>query len=179
MHYNYQFLFTYLNKFNQVNLDRLNNNVQLILRNYENEFSNYEIKKFVNYCKKNKRKIYLSNDINRALKFGFDGVYIPAFNKLLKNFRLKIKKNFLILGSAHNFKELLIKEKQGAQIIFVSPLFETNKYNKNLGVVKFNLLTKNSKRMIIALGGINKKNLRKLNLLKINGFAGISYYKKN
>lgn len=179
MHYNYQFLFTYLNKFNQVNLDRLNNNVQLILRNYENEFSNYEIKKFVNYCKKNKRKIYLSNDINRALKFGFDGVYIPAFNKLLQNFKLKIKKDFLILGSAHNFKELLIKEKQGAQIIFVSPLFKTNKNKKNLGVIKFNLLTKNSKKKIIALGGIDNKNLRRLNLLKINGYAGISYYKKN
>jgi len=30
----------------------------------------------------------------------------------------------------------------------------------------------------VALGGINKKNKSKLNLLKINGFAGISYFQK-
>ena len=47
-----------------------------------------------------------------------------------------------------------------------------------LDVVKFNLLTLNKTNKFVALGGINKKNETKLNLLNICGFAGISYFQK-
>jgi len=40
----------------------------------------------------------------------------------LNNFRNK-RKNFTILGSAHNISEIKFKEKQGVNLIFVSPLF--------------------------------------------------------
>jgi len=35
-----------------------------------------------------------------------------------------------------------------------------------------------SKRNIIALGGISKKNLKKIYLTKAIGFAGITFFKK-
>ena len=43
------------------------------------------------------------------------------------------------------------------------------------------ILAKLTKKKIIALGGINKKNLNKLNLLNIYGYSGISLFssKKN
>jgi len=43
------------------------------------------------------------------------------------------------------------------------------------------ILTKLTKKKIIALGGINKKNLNKLNLLNIYGYSGINLFspKKN
>tara|TARA_B100001057_G_scaffold5421_2_gene4937 strand:+ start:2733 stop:3275 length:543 start_codon:yes stop_codon:yes gene_type:complete len=176
MHYNNIF-FTYIDNLNQDNINRLNKNVYIIVRNYEKKFENDELEYFVKFCKKIKKKVYLSNDIKRAKKLDFDGVYIPSFNKLPIKYNLGIKKKFTILGSAHNNKEILIKKNQKIDIIFVSPLFKNNKKKKYLGVIKFNLIVKNYNGKFIALGGINNKNLSKLKMLKISGFAGIDYFK--
>ena len=89
------------------------------------------------------------------------------------------RKNFKIIGSAHNFLELKIKEKQGCEEIFISPLFYNPKNKSFLDIVKFNNLHLSSNRKIIALGGINQKNINKLKCTKAFGFAGISWIKKN
>ncbi len=47
-----------------------------------------------------------------------DGVYIPSFNNDLKHLNYPKKKNFLVLGSAHNIKEIRIKEMQKVDSIF-------------------------------------------------------------
>ena len=82
--------------------------------------------------------------------------------------------NFIILGSAHNLKEIKIKEKQGVEVIFLSSIFKNNK--NYLGLNRFKLISKNSNKNIVALGGINKKNLKLLKLTNCLGFAGISYF---
>lgn len=113
-----------------------------------------------------------------ALKLNLDGFYIPSFNK---KFYLKKKiysKNFLLIGSAHNLKELKIKEKQRVKLIFLSPIFQTNKKKKFLNIIKFNNLSRISKKPIIALGGINAKNVKKLKMTRSFGFSGISHIKK-
>ena len=85
----------------------------------------------------------------------------------------------MIIGSAHSVSELKIKERQGAQAIFISPLFKTKKNKEFLNPVKFNLLALKTSKKIIALGGITTKNLNKLRITKSYGFAGISYFKNN
>jgi thiamine-phosphate pyrophosphorylase len=87
--------------------------------------------------------------------------------------------NFKIIGSAHNLKEIKVKYIQGCKEIFVSPLFKTSKSKNFLGIVKFNLLTLGIKNKFIALGGINEKNYKKTRLTNIDGFASISWIKKN
>ena len=119
----------------------------------------------------------MSNNIKKAKNLGFDGVYIPSFNKLPIYFNSGIKKNFTVLGSAHNIKELLIKEKQKIDIIFISPLFENVKNKSHLGIIRFNFISRYTKKKIIALGGINEKNKCMLKLLDIYGYAGISLFK--
>ena len=89
------------------------------------------------------------------------------------------KKNFEILGSAHNIIELKNKENQGCNEIFISPIFKTNKSNFFLETIKFNLIANVSKKNVIALGGINYSNFSKLNLTNSKGFASISWIKKN
>ena len=84
------------------------------------------------------------------------------------------KKNFRIVGSAHNLKEIRIKENQNVRKIFLSSLFKKNK--NFLGVYKFKLLSKLTKKNIVILGGISNKNKRKLTLLNQSDFAGISYF---
>ena len=142
-------------------------------------FSNHDkinraIKKF---CKLNKRKLYLANNIRLANYLDLDGAYIPAFNKNLMVNKFKLKKNFLMLGSAHNAIDIKYKEKQGVDFIFVSPLFKTKNYKRGLGIVKFNILTRLTKKKIIALGGINKKNIKSIKIANAYGFSGISYFK--
>ena len=132
------------------------------------------IKKIKLFCKIKQIKFYISNNIKLAIKLGLDGAYIPSFNKkLIQNIYLK-KKDFSIIGSAHNLGEIRIKEKQGVDKIFLSPIFDT-KNKIGLGIIKFNNLSNYSKTNIIALGGINKSNINKLKLTKVDGFASISY----
>ena len=106
-------------------------------------------------------------------------MYIPSFNKNLNFHNKNLKKNFKIIGSAHNFKEIKIKEKQGCKEIFISPIFHNPKNKNYLEIVKFNNLNLATNINTIALGGINEKNLRKLRSTKVIGFAGISWIKKN
>ena len=61
-------------------------------------------------------------------------------------------------------------------IIFLSSLFKKNK--NYLGINKFKLLSKATNRKIIALGGISNSNLKKLKLINLFGFAGISYFEE-
>ena len=106
-----------------------------------------------------------------------DGIYVPSFNKT-KKFQNLEKKNIIIIGSAHNHKEIQEKILQKCKIIFISPIFYVKKSDKYLGIHKFNFLSRSIKTNICALGGINQNNIKKLNLLAVKGFAGISIFQK-
>lgn len=111
-----------------------------------------------------------------AKNLGLDGVYIPSFNNLLNTSYSNQRKNFHKIGSAHSIKEIRTKEKQGVELLFISPLFKKTIKNNCLDCVKFNNLTKYSSTKIIALGGINKKNLSRIKLTKAYGFASIAFF---
>ena len=165
----------FINKFETNNIDKQDRETIIIYRNYSPEQANDNIIiKIKNYCKKKRKKFYLSNNINLAIKLNLDGAYIPSFNKNTKHLAYSFKKNFKIIGSAHNLKEIRIKEKQKVDKIFISSLFKKNK--NFLGINRFKLLSKLTKKKIVVLGGISKNNKKKLNLLNQSDFAGISYF---
>ena len=87
-----------------------------------------------------------------------------------------LKKKFEILGSAHNLKEVKIKEKQGVDAVFLASLF--NQKKTYLGIERFKILKNQTKLKTIALGGLNQNNIKKLKLLNVFGFAAISFFKK-
>ena len=165
----------FINKFDANVIDKQDKRTVLIYRNYSVKTLDQElILKIKKYCKKKSIKFYLSNNIKLAIKLNLDGAYIPAFNKCLKHLSYSYKKKFKIVGSAHNIKEIREKEIQKAKKIFLSSLFKKNK--NYLGINKFKLLSKLTNGKIVILGGISKKNVNKLNLLKQTDFAGISYF---
>ena len=84
-----------------------------------------------------------------------------------------------LLGSAHNLKEINQKKRQGIDIIFIAPTFKVNKSNNFLGVTKFNILANLLNGKTIALGGINKNNIKKIKMLNCYGYASISYIKEH
>jgi len=150
--------------------------VTIIFRNYKHKIDQNLILKIKNYCKKRGNSFLLSNNINLAIKLNLDGIYIPSFNKDKRHLSYSFKKNFIILGSAHNVNEIRIKELQNVKMIFLSSIFKKNK--NYLGFYKFKLLSLLTKKPLIALGGISNNNLKKLSLTNCSGFAGISFFEQ-
>ena len=174
MHNSYLSKYYFINEFNTKNIDKLDKYTGIIFRNYNSKNDLKSIIHLKNFCKENGYKFFLSNNVKLALKLKLDGAYIPSFNKDIKHLSYSFPKNFIILGSAHNNKEIKIKQNQSVKIIFLSSLFKKNK--NYLGINRFKLLSKLSKCKVIALGGISNQNLKKLKLLKCFGFAGISFF---
>ena len=165
----------FINKFDAKYIDKLSKQTGVIYRNYSLNNSNEDlILKISKYCKKKGIKIYLSNNIKLALKLNLDGAYIPSFNRNFKHLSYSFKKKFKIIGSAHNIKEIKIKELQKVEKVFLSSLFKKN--GNFLGINKFKLLSNQTKKKVVALGGISKKNIKKLKIIKHSEFAGISFF---
>ena len=165
----------FISKFDTNNIDKQDKQTSIIYRNYStNNADQTRILKIKKYCKKKSINFYLSNEIKLAIKLGLDGAYIPAFNNSLNHLAYSYKKNFKLIGSAHNLKEIKIKENQNVSKIFLSSLFKKNK--NFLGINKFKLLCKLTKKNIVVLGGISNKNKKKLSLVNLSDFAGISYF---
>ena len=167
----------FINKLDTNIISQQSKGTILIYRNYS--VIKVQEKDILNYnkiCKKYGIKFIFANNIKLAIKLNLNGVYLPSFNNSFKHLSYSKKKNFIILGSAHNFKEIKIKKKQGVQKIFISSIFKKNK--NYLGFNKFNLLTSKTNEKYIALGGVSKMNLKRLKLTNCVGFAGISFFKK-
>ncbi len=121
-----------------------------------------------------KIKFFIANNIKLAIKLGLDGAYIPSFNKSTQHLAFSLNKKFSIIGSAHNIKEIRIKELQNVERIFISSLFKRNK--NYLGINKFKLISNYTKKKVVVLGGVSKENVNKLRLVNRSEFAGISYF---
>ena len=153
----------------------MDNQSIVIYRNYNLSFPDIElILKIKKYCKKKRIKFLLANNIKLAIKLDLDGAYIPSFDKSMLHLAFSLKKKFNIIGSAHNVKEIRTKEIQNVDKIFISSLFKKNK--NYLGINKFKIISNYTKKRVVALGGVSKKNFKKLKLLNTFEFAGISFF---
>ena len=166
----------FIKKFDQSHIDKQDKKTIIIFRNYDQEVNEKLILKIKNYCRKKGNKFLFSNNIRLAIKLRLDGAYIPSFNKDKKHLSYSVRKNFIILGSAHNVYEIRTKELQCVSAIFLSSIFKKNK--NYLGIKKFKLLSLLSKKPIVALGGISNNNLKKIALTSCYDFAGISFFEQ-
>ena len=165
----------FINTLDTNNLQKQDRETIIIYRNYSS--SNIRIDKLLklkNFLKKKGNKFFLANNFKLALKLGLDGVYIPSFNKDFNHLAYSTSLNFAVIGSAHNLKEIRIKELQQIQSIFISSIFKKNK--NYLGLNKFKILGKYTEKKIVALGGISKKNIKQIKLTNASSIAGISYF---
>ena len=150
----------------------------IIYRNNSKIDKLHDLLHFRRKCKAKAIKFFVANDINLAILLKSDGIYLSSYNKNLKFLNYK-RLNFKIIGSAHNFKEILVKVKQGCDTILLSKLFlvDYDKKSSFLGVIKFNFFSKISNK-VIPLGGIKTTNLNQLNNTFSKGFALLSEVKK-
>ena len=175
MHKKFLKLYYFIEEFQKSIIDKQSKNTAIIYRNYKKNYKINEIISLRDYCRNKNIKFYLANNIKLSINLNLDGAYLPSFNQSFSHLSYNFKKNFVLIGSAHNFREIRIKERQMVKEIFLSSLFKNN--GNFLGLNKFNLLSNYSKKDVIALGGISKDNIKLINLTKSIGFAGISYFK--
>jgi len=177
MHKHLPKFFVFLDEYNSEIFKNKKTNIGIIYRNYSDRKRESQLIKIAEACRKNRYQLFVSNDIKLAIKIKANGIYIPSFNKTKIFYNLE-KKNIVVLGSAHNQKEIHKKIAQNCSAIFLSPLFYVEKSKTFLGLHKFNYLSHMNKANIFALGGISENNIRKLKLLYIKGFGGIRIFKK-
>ena len=166
----------FIKNFNKRNIDKQGKNTTIIYRNYKEKCKVSKILFLKNYCRKKGFKFILSNNIKLSIKLNLDGAYLPSFNKSFKHLSYSLNKKFALIGSAHNLKEIRIKEKQKVNEIFLSSLFKKN--NNYLGMYRFRTISNFSHNKIIALGGLSDSNLKLVYLTKAIGIAGISFFNK-
>jgi thiamine-phosphate pyrophosphorylase len=144
------------------------NNINIIIdidkkdkRGLENELS------IIKFAKKNNIPFLFKNDFQKCIKFNAFGIFIEGnYKKITKP--MLLKKNFHIIGGAHNQLEYAQKLRQKCHLLMLSPLFFNEKYSKNkiLNISKFNQKALNWKIKLCALGGINSRTLKKIKLTK-------------
>ena len=158
------------------NLSKFKNLSIIYKPNQKSVIDLHEFQKIKKFCKFKKVKLYIIDDFKKAIKLGANGVFISSNNKRKLP---KLKENFAFIGSAHSQLEFYFKLRQNCKYIFLSPLFKNIKYSDNqiLNPIKFNLISLQWKVNLIALGGINAGNFKKVNLTKSQGIAFISWVK--
>jgi len=151
----------------------------IIYRNFGVKDKKSELIKFRMKCKLRLIKFFVANNIYLATLLKADGIYVSAHNKSLKFLNYK-KSTFDIIGSAHNFKEIELKKRQGCKKILLSRLFLVDYKNKEktLGVIKFNRYSLYIPNILVPLGGIKISNLKKMKCVNSEGLALLSEIKK-
>ncbi len=169
--------YLYIENTQSIELDRIKNNkkISIIYRNNGPKENLLVFDKFRKKCRIKGFKLYIANNLKLANYCKADGLYISSYNK-----KIYPKQRLNLIGSAHNFKEIYEKIKQGCSIVILSRLFKTSYKNKKdyLGVIRFNLIKRNYSTNLVPLGGINDGNLLKLNLVDSNALSLFSEIKK-
>ena len=163
-----------------INLSQIKkrNKFTIIYRNLGQYEPKEQVTSFRKNCKAKDIKFFVTNDINLAQSLNADGIYLSARNNSLRFLKFK-RKNFKIIGGAHNIREINHKKLQGCESILLSRLFRVSYKPRMdcLGVNKFNsYLARNPQ--IVALGGININNINKLKTVNSQSFAILSALKK-
>ena len=165
-----------LNEKLEKNIKKLSNVKIIFNSNNFDKTSIEECSKIKKFCSKNNISLYIIDNYKVALKINANGIFLSNTNKrvLLNEFQ---KKKFHILGSAHNQLEYYFKKLQHCRTIALSPLFLNPKYSKNqiLGPTKFNLIRKDWKMELCALGGIAKNNINKIRIIKVKSIAFLRF----
>ena len=148
MHFKLLDKYYFINSLDTNNFKKQDKQTIIIYRNYASKkIDTYKLLKLKNFLKRKGNKFLIANNFKLALKLGLDGVYLPSYNKEYNHLAYSTFTKFIILGSAHNLKEIRIKELQKVQKIFLSSLFKRN--SNYLGLYKFKILRNYTKKKLL------------------------------
>lgn len=119
-------------------------------------------------AKRRRLKLLLAGPPSLALGWGADGSH--GFERGRKS-----PAHLIRSVSAHNARDLVRASRLGADLIFLSPVFDTSSHpgSGSLGSLKFAKLAGRSSSPVIALGGMNRKRANLTQAAGAYGWAAI------
>ena len=154
---------------------------QLRLKKESNEKKIIIAKKLLKICKENKVKLIINDNPNLALKVNAHGCHLGQKDMNIIEAK-KILKNKIIGVTCHNSVNLARNASiNGASYIALGAFFKT-KTKKVIHKANLKIISKIKKSInlpVVAIGGINDKNYKKLLLNKADFLAISSYIWKN
>jgi thiamine-phosphate pyrophosphorylase len=124
-----------------------------------------------------RRLIFLvAGDIRLAVRIAADGFHAPEWAAHRIAAARRDLSRAIVTMAAHGPKGLCSAHRHGAHAVIVSPVFPTGSHPgaETLGPVRLAALTSQSKLPVIALGGIDGDNVRRLSGTPVLGIAAIS-----
>lgn len=132
---------------------------------------NKSIKEMIDKSKKLKkicedRAIFLVNDrVDVAIAADADGIHIGQEDISYETARVLLGRDKIIGLTIHNLKEAIEAEKLGVDYLGLAPIFKTGTKEDArypIGTEMIEKVRKNVNLPIVAVGGINKNNLKKV-----------------
>lgn len=123
------------------------------------------------------KALFIVNDrLDIALAVGADGVHLGMNDLPISVARNIAGSNFIIGASVTSPEEAVLAEKEGADYISAQSIFETSSKEdvKVIGLEALRAIVKVSSLPVIAIGGINKDNIRDVMKTGVKGIAFIS-----
>lgn len=121
--------------------------------------------------------LFIVNDrLDIALAAGADGVHLGMNDLPISVARRIAGNNFIIGASVSSPEEAILAEKEGADYISAQSVFETSSKEdvKVIGLEGLKAIVKVSSLPVIAIGGINRDNVRDVMKTGVKGIAVIS-----
>jgi len=123
-----------------------------------------EAKKLKKICES--KAIFLVDDrVDVSLPAGADGLHIGQENISYETARMLLGKDKIIGLTVHNLEEAVEAEKLGVDYISLAPIFKTGTKEDArdpIGTEMIEIVRKNVSLPIVAVGGINKHNIREV-----------------
>ena len=122
-------------------------------------------------CRRRGHVVLLAGDARTALHWHADGFHQ----------RSRGQNGFLHSAAVHNAREIAGAKATGANLLFISPVFETKSHpgERALGPLAFQRLAKLAgTRHVIALGGVDQRTAAMLASRTVHGWAAIDAFRK-
>lgn len=124
-----------------------------------------EAKEIAALCREHDVLFLINNDVDVALAVNADGVHLGQQDMPIAIARKLLEEGKIIGVTVHTLEEALQAEKQGADYVSVSPIFETKTKpdaGKPAGIELIKEVKEGVKLPIVAIGGINEENLQQV-----------------
>ena len=175
------FFFDPLNKYNIQSFHKSNPRAGVVFfsksEKYDEKFF-LKIEPLARYCLTNKIKFLMPPSISWALRLKPFGLISDNSMCLSAKLNLKfLKKKFFLSTKIHSKIEAI--QSLNFNFIFVSPVFPTRSFpkKKHLGKMYFYSICRMlDKKLVFALGGVNKSNYKYLKNDHLFGFGGINNF---
>lgn len=127
-------------------------------------------------CKMYNVPFLVNDNINIAMRCGADGIHVGQEDMPVKEVRSLVGENMIIGVSVHNVDEAIKAVEDGADYIGIGAIFDTSTKHdaKNISLSIVSEVCKAVDVPVVAIGGLNKYNIKKLKGTGINGVALVS-----